>query len=264
VNNAGISIYGRIAETPVEDARQLFDTNYWGVVNGSLKAVRHLRQSGGVLINIGSIVSDRAVPLQGHYSASKHAVKAFTDALRMELEEEGAPISVTLIKPAAIDTPFPEHARNYMESEPTLPPPVYVPEEVARAVLHCAERPKREISVGGGGRLMMAMGNVAPRLTDRYMEASMFDMQKKDRPSRSGRTDSLYRPEHGSGRERGDYEGHVMGSSLYTRAALHPGLTLLGLAAFGLTMFLANQRRGARERDLYALPRGSYRTETEW
>jgi short-subunit dehydrogenase len=263
-NNAGVSIYGRITETPVEDARQLFDTNYWGLVNGSLKAVQHLKKSGGVLINIGSIVSDRAVPLQGHYSASKHAVKGFTDALRMELEEEGAPISVTLIKPAAIDTPYPEHARNYMESEPTLPPPVYAPEEVARAILHCAERPKRDVTVGGGGRMLAAMGNMAPRLSDRLMESTMFNMQKKDRSSGQDRTDSLYRPEHGSGREHGDYEGHVMGSSLYTRAALHPGLTLLGLAAFGLTLFVANQRRGTRERDLYALPRASYRTETEW
>jgi len=114
VNNAGLSIYGPIEEVPVEDARRLFDVNYWGVVHGSLTAITHLKEHGGAIINLGSITSDRAIPLQGHYSASKHAVKAFTDALRMEVEKEGAPVSLTLIKPGAIDTPFPEHARNYM------------------------------------------------------------------------------------------------------------------------------------------------------
>lgn len=239
VNNAGVSVYGKILEVPVEDARRVFETNYWGVVNGSIVAVPHLQERGGALINVGSVLSDRAVPLQGHYSASKHAVKGFTDALRMELEKDGVPVAVTLIKPSAIDTPYPEHARNYMESEPQTPPPVYSPEEVARTILECAERPKREVTVGGGGRVLSAMGHLAPRLMDRSMEATMFSAQKTDRPRRPGRTDALYRPEPGSGRERGGYPGHVMRSSLYTRAALHPGRTLLGLSVLGLTLAVA-------------------------
>ena len=109
VNNAGVSIYGKIEEIPIEDMRRLFDTNFWGLVYGSLEAAKHLRKFGGAIIQIGSEVGDRAIPLQGIYSASKHAVKGFTDAFRMELEKEGAPISVTLIKPAAIDTPYPHH-----------------------------------------------------------------------------------------------------------------------------------------------------------
>src|SRR5439155_6660231 len=115
-----------------EDHQRLMQTNFWGVVHGSTVAARHLRErGGGAIINLGSIVSDRAIPLQGMYSASKHAVKGYTDALRMELEEEGAPIAVTLVKPAGINTPFPRHAKNYMEREATLPPPVYAPEVVA-------------------------------------------------------------------------------------------------------------------------------------
>src|SRR5688572_15889484 len=90
VNNAGVSIYGRIVDVPVADARRLFETNYWGVVNGSLAALPHLRTSGGTLINVGSILSDSGYPLQGHWSASKHAVKGFTNSLRLELEHEGA------------------------------------------------------------------------------------------------------------------------------------------------------------------------------
>jgi NAD(P)-dependent dehydrogenase (short-subunit alcohol dehydrogenase family) len=97
--------------------------NYWGVVYGSLEAARHLRHRGGVLINIGSVLGERAVVLQVPYCAAKHAVRAFTDGLRMELEREGAPVSVTHIKPSSIDTPFPEHARNFLETGLTVPPP---------------------------------------------------------------------------------------------------------------------------------------------
>ena len=134
VNNAGISIYGKLTDVPMEDKKRLFDTNFWGVVNGCRTAVRHFANRGGTIINIGSIVSDRAIPLQGMYSASKHAVLGYTDALRMELEHDRLPITVTLVKPASIDTPFIEHARNYMPDAPTLPPPVYAPEVVARAI----------------------------------------------------------------------------------------------------------------------------------
>ena len=142
INNAGVAIYGTCEQVPLEDQRRLFDTNYWGVVYGSLIAAKHLRERGGKLINTGSVLSDRAVILQGPYSASKHAVKAFTDVLRMELEESGAPVSVTLIKPSAIDTPYMEHARSYLDSEGTKnPPPSYDPQLVAKAIDLCVREP---------------------------------------------------------------------------------------------------------------------------
>ncbi|HEU0298616.1 MAG TPA: SDR family oxidoreductase [Longimicrobium sp.] len=260
VNNAGVSIYGHMEEVPPEDARRLFDTNYWGTVNGSLAALPYLRQAGGALINIGSVVSDRAIPLQGHYSASKHAVKAFTDALRMELEHEGAPVAVTLVKPASIDTPYTRHARNLMEREPTFPPPVYRPETVADAILHCAAHPRRAITVGGGGRALAMMGMVAPRLTDRVMERSLFSAQQSDEPAPPARRDTLYQPPLGDGRMRGDYDGMVKPTSLYTRAAIHPlGALLLAGAALGLALAGGSRRRGARvEAELEDEVRGGY------
>jgi short-subunit dehydrogenase len=239
VNNAGLSIYGPIEEVPVEDARRLFDVNYWGVVHGSLTALGQLKERGGALINLGSITSDRAVPLQGHYSASKHAVKAFTDALRMEVEKEGAPVSITLIKQGAIDTPFPEHARNYMEAEPKHPPPVYDPSVVAEAILFCAEHARRDLVVGGGGKMTAAMDNV-PRVADRYMRATMFDQQKMEKPSRPDRDDSLYEP-RGGGRERGNYPGRVRSRSLYTSASKHRMATVLSAAAVGAGVILARR-----------------------
>ena len=132
VNNAGISIYGRLDEVSDEDNRRLFDTNFWGVVYGSLAALPHLKRDGGALINVGSEVSDAYIPLQGMYSASKHAVKGFTDALRIEVQQlDKVPVAITLIQPTAVDTPFPQHARNYMDKEPKLPTPQIDPETVS-------------------------------------------------------------------------------------------------------------------------------------
>ena len=238
VNNAGVGIYGRLDEMTMADKRRLFDVNFWGVVNGCRSAVRHLRERGGAIINIGSVASDRAIPLLGIYAASKHAVKGYTDSLRMELEEARAPIAVTLVKPSSINTPFIEHARNYMESEPEYGPPVYAPEEVARAILRCAEHPTRDITVGGGGRAMAVMGAVAPRLTDVYMEQAMFSAQKRDEPldsARGGRAhagDSLESPSR-DGRRRGPTRRYTMERSLYTRAAMSDVTRALPAIAVG-------------------------------
>jgi NAD(P)-dependent dehydrogenase (short-subunit alcohol dehydrogenase family) len=182
------------------------------------------------LINIGSMVSDRASPLLGIYSASKHAVKGYTDALRMELEEERLPIAVTLVKPAAINTPFLEHAGNYMEAEPEFPPPIYAPEVVAEAILRCAVRPTRDITVGGVGRMITAMSTVAPRLTDLYMESTMFDQQKKNEAPHS--PSALYSPQR-DGRRRGPSERVTLRRSAYTRAALSDVGRVLPFIAVG-------------------------------
>ncbi|HEX8246354.1 MAG TPA: SDR family oxidoreductase [Longimicrobium sp.] len=229
VNNAGVSIYGRIEEVPVDEARRMFDTNYWGVVNGSLAALPYLRATGGALINVGSITGDSVVPLQGHYSASKHAVKGFTDALRLELMHDGAPISVTLVKPGAIDTPFPDHAANYLETEPQHPQPVYTPQVVARAIVHCAQHPRRSVTVGGGGRMMAMLGMKAPKLGD-AMNQSMFKQQKRKKPGRLPQENTVWAPPAESGRTRGDQPGPILKHSAYTAATLHPVRT--GLAVF--------------------------------
>ena len=241
VNNAGVSIYGRIEEVPLEDAHRLFETNYWGVVHGSLAALPHLKLHGGALINVGSELSETALPLQGHYVASKHAVKGFTDTLRMELHEEGAPVSVTLILPASIDTPYPEHAMNYLGVEPKQMPPVYAPELVADAILACAQSPHRNVHVGGGAKLFAMIEKVAPSLGDRMKERATFDGQKTDEAPKDD--DTLYSPRPNDGRVRGQYEGHVMKRSLYTMAALNPVKTLLGAAAIvGLASAISARR----------------------
>jgi short-subunit dehydrogenase len=184
VNNAGVSIYGRLEEVSEEDSRRLFETNFWGVYYGSLTALRHLRRGGGALINIGSEVSDAVVPLQGIYSASKHAVKGFTDALRVEVQEiDHAPVSITLIQPTAVDTPFPQHARNYMQQEPKLPSPMIEPERVAEAIVDACETPTRTRRVGSTARFNVAMSRMFPALAER-MAASYATRQQYDEPPR--------------------------------------------------------------------------------
>jgi short-subunit dehydrogenase len=251
INDAGVSIYGKLEDVPHEDSRRLFETNFWGVVNGSIIAAKHLRANGGALINIGSTLSDRAIPIQGMYSASKHAVKGFTDALRMELEANGAPVSVTLIKPAAIDTPYKDHAKNYLGVRPENPPPVYSPDTVADTILYCAEHQVRDVFVGGGGKMLSAMGEYVPRLTDIIMENTMIDIQKTDELQGRSAKEGLYETSDSSLSERGGYGGHVAESSLYTKASLHPlaagAAIAIGVgAAIAVTNHLRSRDQDAR------------------
>lgn len=195
VNNAGIGTYGSLEQVPIGDHRRVFDVNYFGTLHGSLVAARHLRGRGGAIINIGSILGDRAILQQGPYCATKHAVQALTDTLRMELEREGAGISVTLVKPGAIDTPFPEHARNYMDKPARLPPPLYTPEVVADAVMFACAHPKRTLYAGGGGLLSSILPQAAPRLADVIMEAVGTRVQQKPGDAGSpSRQDNLFEP----------------------------------------------------------------------
>ena len=215
VNNAGVSIFGKLEEVSIEDQRQLFETNFWGVVYGSRAALSHLRNNGGALINVGSEVSDRAIPLQGTYSASKHAVKGYTDALRMELEVDRAPVSVTLIKPASIDTSFTKNAKNYMDVEPVLPPPVYDAKVVADAILYAAEHPMRDVFVGGASKAISAFGQRMPSLADKLLGRKMFRAQRSDQPALA-RHDALWDAGDDTAKEGGASNKHVHQTSIYT------------------------------------------------
>lgn len=247
VNNAAVSMYGRLTDLSIDDMRRQMDVNYWGQVYGSRTAVRHLRHKGGALINVGSALSDRAIPLQGGYCAAKHALKAFTDALRMELEEEGVPIAVTLVKPASIDTPFFEKARTYLGVEPQPVPPVYAPEVVSEVILHAAQHPLRELIAGGSGAKLSA-ARFAPRLADLYMERWTFNSQWTNKRV-NGRPDNLYEPVTTDGGERGrNWDGHTRESSVYTRAALHPRATAAVIAALALSFGAAAAARRAGTR----------------
>ena len=248
VNDAAAATYGRMEEVTMADHRRVFDVNYFGLLKGSLVAARHLRErGGGAIINIGSVLSDRAMILQGPYSATKHAVRGATEALRMELEREGAPISVTLIKPGPIHTPYPEHARNYMDEAPRLPPPLYDPRLVADAILFACENPRRQLYIGGGGYMVSLAGQLAPRLTDRLMEGFGVEaQQKRDDPGDPARRDNLYRPRR-DGEIEGAQQAHVRRTSLLLEAQKHPLITPLLLGVAGVEVLAALSRRRRRK-----------------
>ena len=126
------------------------------------------------------------------------------------------------------------------------PPPVYAPEVVAEAILHCAENPERDVIVGGGGKALTAMSYYAPRVTDKVMEATMFDLQKSDEPRPPRKEDSLHTPMQ-DGAERGGYPGHVAESSIYTKASLRPWL--MGAVLAGAGLVFAATRKSARVGD---------------
>jgi NADP-dependent 3-hydroxy acid dehydrogenase YdfG/phosphoribosyl 1,2-cyclic phosphodiesterase len=240
VNDAGVSIFGRIDEITDEDNRRLFDTNFWGVVYGSQVAAEHLKGRGGAIINLGSVASDVALPMQGMYSASKHAVKGFTDAFRTELEAASEPISVTLIKPASINSTFTMNARKYSNEDVKLPPPVYDPREVANAIVHAASHPQRDIYIGGGGKMMSGFARQFPRLMDRVSERAMIGLEFRDRPVRNPEG-NLWR---GQGRNEtdGDHPGMVMRPSIYTRASLHPIASRVLIGTGGVAAALGVRR----------------------
>jgi short-subunit dehydrogenase len=243
INNAGVGIYGKLGETPLEDQRRLFDTNYWGLVNGSLVAAEHLRarRGGGALINIGSVLSDVAIPTQGAYSASKHAIKGFTNALRMELLREAPQIAVTLIKPGALDTPYREHARNFTGAAMKNPPPVYATPLAAEAVLYAASHRTREITVGGFGWVLTVANQAVPALLEPILAFAVPLLSRGGEDDGPASSDALYKAGRDL-RERVPYFA-VRETSLFTKARMNPQTTIPALlaigaaAAFGLATF---------------------------
>ncbi len=231
INDAGAFIYGRLDEVSLEDQRRLFDVTYWGIVHGTLIAAQRLKKTGGAIINVGSVLGEIAIPYQGAYCAAKFAVKGFTEAFRREAEAEHQPISFTLIKPAAINTPFTDHARNRMDSAGTRnPPPAYDPHLVARAIVHACGTPVRDLTIGGAGGVSMIVGNLlAPRVMDwisaRVGHASMTTKNRGD----EGQRDNLYEPREDLS-VNSSLRPMTRKTSLALEAQLNPGATLAAVA----------------------------------
>ena len=243
VNNAGVAIYGKLAETPREEHERLFATNYFGVVNGCQTAIPHLRH-GGALITVASIGSDLPTPVIGAYAASKHAVKAYVEALRMELHADRVPVAVTLIKPSGIDTPIGQHAANHgmgaIQGAALVPRPLYAPELVADAICHAAQHVRRDITVGGIGRLNVLVGQHFPKVLDLITPVlipTLFDQSQQKTPG-----NSLFASSE-AGRERSGRE-KPRGISAYTATELHPYAAAgIGLGVLAASVLLRRARR---------------------
>jgi short-subunit dehydrogenase len=243
VNNAGSVVYSRLLHLPEDEHQQLFQTNYFGMVHGCRAAVPRLRDAGGALITVGSVASDMPSPVMGAYAATKHALKAYVESLRIELKEDAPRVSVTLIKPAGIDTPIGQHATNHEGGEAQIPPPAYDPQLVADAILHAAEHPTRNLTVGGVGRAQVLFRQLFPALFEALgpLAGKAAVDQSKEQPGPS----NLF--EAGpAGEERSGEHPSRLRHSIYTAAAKHPGTTAvigLGGLAVAVGVLFANGRR---------------------
>lgn len=244
VNDAAVSAYGTFEQLPPEEFRRVIDVNFFGQVHGCRAALPYLEQQGrGALICVGSALSDRAVQLQSAYCASKHAVKALTEALRLELEEAGSGVQVTLIKPASINTPLFDQAATHMGVKPKPIAPIYDPDIVARAILYAAEHRTRELVVGGGAKLLTTLEAFAGPLLDRWMVLTGSKGQQSREPKPACAPNNLFAPLPGQGQVRGSFKGR--GTSLYTAARLHPRLAAV-VAATGAAVLGGWRGRRAR------------------
>ena len=220
--------------------------NLLGPMYGSKVAVRLMKpRRQGTIINVGSALSDRAIPLQSAYVASKHGVAGFSEALRLELMHEHAGIDVVVILPSSINTPLFDFARSKLGVQPTPVPPVYEPGVVAEAICHAAEYGGREIVVGGWGKLLTLGQWLSPTLVDRYMlqGGRLFEAQKTDRPD--DRRDNLFEPSTGPGATTGKFGAGSKSSSLYTRhLELHPARKRATVAALLLAIATLIRRVG--------------------
>lgn len=182
VNNAGTCVPGHLVDGTIAEARRMFDVSYWGMVYGSLVAVQHMRVRGGTIVNVGASPSTgRASPSLGHAIASREAVRCFTDTLRAELREERLPIHVTLVKPGSMTGGERGRDRSPLLRMLALEPTSQAADLVARAVVTAAERPVREVAVGGAGRVRAAIAAVVPQLQRRLLEVPTQDERPRDR-----------------------------------------------------------------------------------
>ena len=244
VNNAGVSIYGNAMDVSIEDMQRMFKTNFWGVVYGTRVAVNHFKERGvpGALINVGSLFGDRGTVIQSTYAASKFAVHGWTDSIRMELEKEKAPVSVTLIHPGRMDTPYNEHAKSYLEKQPAHRAMTYPPEAAAESILYAAENPTRDMFIGSQAKLLSVMGHLFPRMMDKVMEVIMYPTQHADRPSNPPQKNALYHAGYGM-HTRGTNVGWKRSKSLYVKASKHPKLTTMAAAGAGLLVLSVVKRK---------------------
>jgi short-subunit dehydrogenase len=223
VNNAAVAVYASVEQLTASELERIVRVNLLGQMFGSKVAIAAMGSHGGTIVNVGSALSDRAVPLQSAYVATKHGVAGFSEALRLELAHEKPGIDVVLILPSSTNTPLFGWARSKLGVKPMPIPPVYEPRVVAEAICHAAEHGGREIVVGGWGKLLTVAQSVSPSLLDRYMlqGGRGFRQQEADRPD-DGR-DNLFESSTGPGTTTGEFGDGAKPNSVYTDVfELHP------------------------------------------
>ncbi|MGY4466903.1 NADP-dependent 3-hydroxy acid dehydrogenase YdfG [Bradyrhizobium sp. LB9.1b] len=256
INDAMVTVFSPVWRMTPEEFRRVTDVTYLGFVHGTMAALRHMRPTNrGTIIQIGSALAYRGIPLQSAYCGAKHAIRGFTDSLRSELLHEQSSIKLMMLQLPAINTPQFDWARAHMPRSPRPVAPVVEPEVIASAVYDAVQRPAREYWIGLS-TLKVIFGNmILPGLLDRYLARTCINGQQTDRPIDGSRPDNLEQPLHGLHRTRGSFGSEAVNSAFVGSASmlrLAPIAALLGAVALAVAARGRASRttRGAAERRL--------------
>ena len=250
INNAAVSLYGSFDEVSLEDFRRIMDVNFMGQVHGAKAALPHLEQTAGTLVCVGSVLSDRGVPLQGAYCASKHAIKGWLDSLRVELREKGSSVRVTLVKPSSMNTPLFNKAKTMLGVMPKPIPPVYEPEIAVEVVLRAVEHKDRDAYVGGAGKFYSVLESLSPRIVDLHQLRTGFSAQRSDVPKSRDDANNLWEAVEYDGGVHGEFSRKSKPTSAYSFLDAHKGaLWLAGASALagGYALRRLRTRKGDAE-----------------
>lgn len=236
INNAMTAVFSPVKEMTPEEFRRVTEVTYLGYVNGTLAALKRMSpRNRGVIIQVGSALAYRAVPLQASYCAAKYAVRGFTDSLRCELLHDKSRVRVTMVQMPALNTPQFSWVKSRLSGKAQPMPPVYQPEVAAQAILWAAQHYRRELMVGLPTALIVAINKIAPSLVDYYLARTGYESQQREEPEDPHRPHNLWKPVPGDYGAHGHFDAKAHRSSIHLWATTHRGW--LGLAA-GLVLAL--------------------------
>ncbi|HEX2040335.1 MAG TPA: SDR family oxidoreductase [Acidimicrobiales bacterium] len=224
VNNAMASVFSPVHQLTAEEVRRVTEVTYLGYVHGTLSALRRMRaRDRGTIVQVGSALAHRAIPLQAPYCGAKHAIEGFTEALRCELLHDRSGVRVTTVNLPALNTPQAEWVRTRLPGHPQPVPPIYQPEVAATAIVWAASRAPREMSVGGTTALTVLADKLVPGLLDRYLARTGYDSQQLDEPVDPSRRDNLFEPVPGDHGAHGRFDDKATDRSLQLVARMAIG-----------------------------------------
>jgi NAD(P)-dependent dehydrogenase (short-subunit alcohol dehydrogenase family) len=269
VNNAMVSVFSPVKALTPADVRRVTDVTYLGVVHGTLSALeRMLPRDRGAIVQVGSALAYRGIPLQAAYCGAKHAIQGFTESLRCELLHDRSRVHVSMVQLPAMNTPQFDWVKSRLPREPQPVPPIYAPEVAADAIVWAASSRRREISVGAPTVAAIWANKIAAGVLDRYLAKTGFDSQQTDQPADPHRPNNLWNPLPGDHGAHGRFASRSATSSVQTWANEQwPGIlgAALGIAAlaWGARTWRNSPDRGASDRATWskasrpASPQGS-------
>ncbi|HEY7390876.1 MAG TPA: SDR family oxidoreductase [Bryobacteraceae bacterium] len=239
VNNAMTTVFGRVADVTPAEFKRATEVTYLGTVYGTMAALRRmLPRNAGRIIQVGSALAYRSIPLQAAYCGAKHAIAGFTDSLRTELIHDRKNIHLTMVQLPAMNTPQFTWCRSKMPRHPQPVPPIFQPEVAAETIVWASHHQRREVFVGAPTVIAIEGNKVAPALADYYLGKTGFDSQQTQDPVEKDRPDNLFEPVPGDFGAHGVFGRQAHQSAATSWMAEHRGTAALACAAvFGALAF---------------------------